>query len=740
MSKPSKITLLAIWSISVSILIFQFSIIANAGGMSSRRDFLSEEEINWINHNKTVTAAVKTGWMPIEYKIASEHSRGISVDYLMKISELTGIKFKIVEYNQIVDSPEVQLITGVIGNKRLDNFTNTHPPHLLIPYAIYVNKNTQSEYKSVTLDDLSASRVALYKNTPFGNTLKKMYPNMKLRYVDIVDEAFEDLKSNRIDAYIGNELVVDYHAEFHRLSYAKKSSLTTFKSEVSMAVREDQVLLLSIINKSLAKIGPNNPKILDYWKTPISSISSLEKVLLAILILAFVGSLVKLLSIRKKSKSEAIEHQKKVWHEANYDRNTKLPNRNFFERKIKEVIAEAKQDQTAFAVLFIDLDEFKYVNDISGHSVGDQLLNEAASRICNCVHSDDFTARIGGDEFVIIVPQIRDILFVNGLCQTILDELRRPFKIKDHLYFISASIGVSLFPKDTGTYEELLSYADQAMYQAKKLGRDRYVFFTKEIQSRINEKVNIINDLRLALNRDEFELVYQPIIDLNTSDIVKAEALIRWNHPERGLIRPDQFISIAEESGLIHALGKWILKRVILDLRELHQHFGVNFKVAINISPIQFTQPQNFIDFLQEIDSERISPSVICFEITEGLLLTPSEIVTNTISLLKNKGVKFSIDDFGTGYSALAYLKSFDIDYLKIDKAFTRDLESDLYNNSLCQFVILLAHNLGIQVIAEGVEHQMQETILKNLGCDFVQGYFYGRPMSILELVKLKSV
>lgn len=431
MSKPSKITLLAIWSISVSILIFQFSIIANAGGMSSRRDFLSEEEINWINHNKTVTAAVKTGWMPIEYKIASEHSRGISVDYLMKISELTGIKFKIVEYNQIVDSPEVQLITGVIGNKRLDNFTNTHPPHLLIPYAIYVNKNTQSEYKSVTLDDLSASRVALYKNTPFGNTLKKMYPNMKLRYVDIVDEAFEDLKSNRIDAYIGNELVVDYHAEFHRLSYAKKSSLTTFKSEVSMAVREDQVLLLSIINKSLAKIGPNNPKILDYWKTPISSISSLEKVLLAILILAFVGSLVKLLSIRKKSKSEAIEHQKKVWHEANYDRNTKLPNRNFFERKIKEVIAEAKQDQTAFAVLFIDLDEFKYVNDISGHSVGDQLLNEAASRICNCVHSDDFTARIGGDEFVIIVPQIRDILFVNGLCQTILDELRRPFKIKD---------------------------------------------------------------------------------------------------------------------------------------------------------------------------------------------------------------------------------------------------------------------------------------------------------------------
>lgn len=216
MSKLSKITLLALWCISLSISIFQFAIIANAGGMpSSSRDFLSEEEINWINQNKTVTAAVRTGWMPIEYKIASEPTRGISVDYLTQISELTGIKFKIVEYNQIVDSPEVQLITGVIGNKKLNNFTNTHPPHLLIPYAIYVNKNTQSEYKSVTLDDLSSAKVALYKNTPFGNALKKMYPNMKLRYVDIVDEAFEDLKSNHIDAYIGNELVVDYHAEFH---------------------------------------------------------------------------------------------------------------------------------------------------------------------------------------------------------------------------------------------------------------------------------------------------------------------------------------------------------------------------------------------------------------------------------------------------------------------------------------------------------------------------------------------
>lgn len=702
-----------------------------------RKALLTNEELNWIAQNNTVTAAVKTGWMPIEYKIESEPSRGISVDYLKRITALTGLNFKIVEYNQKFDPLNVQLVTGLIDKAELENYTKTYPAHLRVPYAIYINKFTKSDYRSISLDDLKNAKVAIYKNVRLGKELKKIYPQMELVYVNIADEAFEYLKSNTIDAYIGNELVVDYHVEFHRLVFAKKTSTTKYESIVSMAVRDDQVILQSIISKSLAKIGPNNPKILNYWKTPVSPINSLIKILLAFLLLGLVILTIKLLSIRKKSKLDALENQKMIWNQANYDRQTNLPNRNFFERKIKEVIQDAKQNGTDFAILFIDLDDFKNVNDISGHPVGDQLLYEVSKRISTCVSDNDFTARIGGDEFIIIVPQINDILFVNGLCKTILDELRMPFKINDHDYHISASIGISLFPKDTETYEELLSYADQAMYQAKKLGRDRYAYFTKEIQAKINEKITIADDLRLALSSNQFELVYQPIVDLNTLNVVKAEALIRWNHPERGLIRPDQFIAIAEESGLIHSLGKWILKEAIQDLKYLHDHFGNDFNLAINISPIQFTQPQNFVDFLHELDLNHISPNVISFEITEGLLLAPSEVVTNTIKLLKDKGIKFSIDDFGTGYSALAYLKNFDIDFLKIDKAFTRDLDADLYNRSLCQFIILMAHNLDIQVIAEGVEYQIQENILRNLGCDFVQGYLHGKPMSKVELVKL---
>jgi len=361
--------------------------------------------------------------------------------------------------------------------------------------------------------------------------------------------------------------VIDYHVEFHRLGFAKKSSTTRFVSTVSMAVRDDEVILHSIITKALAKIGSNNPKIIDYWKTPVSSVNSLYKILLALVLLAFIASIFKLLSIRKKSKMEALENQKMIWNQANFDQQTNLPNRNFFERKIKEVIQEAKVQNTNFAVLFLDLDDFKYVNDISGHTVGDQLLHEASKRICKCADEKDFTARIGGDEFVIIVQRVKDVLFINGLCQTILDELRRPFSINDHDYYISASIGVSLFPKDTETYEELLSYADQAMYEAKKLGRDRYTYFTEELQSKINEKITIANSLRQALDGNQFELVYQPIVDLNTLKVGKAEALIRWHHPEQGLIRPDQFIGIAEESGLIHPLE--------MDIKASHPRFEI---------------------------------------------------------------------------------------------------------------------------------------------------------------------
>lgn len=506
---------------------------------------LTSEELNWIAVNKTVTAAVKAGWMPIEYKIESEPSRGISVDYLRKITELTGLNFKIVEYNEVFDHTKVQLVTGLVGKSGLDHYSKIYPPHLHIPYAIYINKGAKNDYRTVNLDDLSSARVAIYKNASFGNELKRIYPRMQLVYVEIADEAFEYLKNNTIDAYIGNEFVIDYHIEFHRLGFAQKSSATRFESIVSMAVRDDELILHSIITKSLKKIGADNPQIIDYWKTPVSAVNSLFKILSALFLLAFVGLIFKLLSIRKKSKIEALENQKMIWNQANFDRQTNLPNRNFFERKIKEVIQDAKAQSTNFAVLFLDLDDFKYVNDISGHSVGDQLLHEASKRICKCVAENDFTARIGGDEFVIIVQRIKDVLFINGLCQTILDELRRPFSINDHDYYISASIGVSLFPKDTETYEELLSYADQAMYQAKKLGRDRYAYFTEELQAKINEKITITNSLRQALDGNQFELVYQPIVDLSTLKVGKAEALIRWHHPEQGLIRPDQFIGIA---------------------------------------------------------------------------------------------------------------------------------------------------------------------------------------------------
>lgn len=385
-------------------------------------------------------------------------------------------------------------------------------------------------------------------------------------------------------------------------------------------------------------------------------------------------------------------------------------------------------------MLFIDLDNFKNINDASGHSTGDKLLCEVGQRLSDCLREKDFIARLGGDEFVVIINELEDFRVVDGVCQKILNYLRLPFNIQHQEYFITATIGISKYPQHSTNAEELLSYADQAMYEAKKLGRDRYVYFSESMQDELNNKINIANELRLALSSDEFELVYQPILDLKTLKCTKVEALIRWHHPRKGLITPDRFIAISEETGMIHQLGGWILNRAIKDilimqaqLRRLNQ----TIMVCINLSPLQFTQPQYLDDFLSSLKQHNISPDTICFEITEGLLLDASLNVIQTIERLKSQGIRFSIDDFGTGYSALAYLKKFDIDYVKIDKSFIKNIDENSNNRILCESIILMSHKLNINLIAEGVEEQIQEDILKGYECDYIQGYLHGRPMAL---------
>lgn len=700
---------------------------------------LTDKEIAWIEQHNLVNVAVRTGWMPIEFKLANELSRGVSLDYLDEIAHLTGLSFNPIEYSgDSIDVSKVQLISGVIGKVQIDHYTVITNPHLVIPFALYQKESKNFNINNSTLNNLANNKVAIYKNASIAAELKLKYPNLELVYVDIADEAFEYLKNNQIDAYIGNEIVIDYHIEFHRLRFVEKTDVTSFNSKVRMAVRNDERVLHSIITKALKYIGTNNPKIINKWKAPSQQINYISKVLISLLLLVLLAVSFRLFLDRKKAKLESLVNQKKIWHQANYDLQTGLPNRNFYVNKINELINESKKDRYYFALLFIDIDDFKNINDTSGHSIGDKLLKEFGDRLTTCLRDIDFCARVGGDEFVILIKHISDFSTLDDICHKILNTIRLPFRIEQLDFFVSASIGISKYSVDSIKAEELLSYADQAMYEAKKQGRNRHIYFSKHMQDSLTEKINIANDLRVALHSNQFEMLYQPIVCTNTLKIFKVEALIRWNHPDKGLITPNQFITIAEETGMIHQLGSWILSQVIKDMvswRQCTTKDDLPLYVSINISPLQFSQPHYLDAFLLALDNNKILPSTICFEITEGLLLHPSETVINTIKSLKSEGIKFSIDDFGTGYSAIAYLKKFDIDFVKIDKSFINNLDTDNYNKVLCESIIFMSHKLNIRLIAEGVEHKIQEDILRELKCDFIQGFLHGKPMTLKSLM-----
>jgi len=361
---------------------------------------------------------------------------------------------------------------------------------------------------------------------------------------------------------------------------------------------------------------------------------------------------------------------------------------------------------------------------------------EAAGRISRCVRSDDTTARFGGDEFIVVMSDLKDIFSLENTCQKILYELEKPFSIDGDVYYISASIGVTLYPDDSRNPEELLSYADQAMYEAKKLGRNRFQFFKASIQTASLNRVSITNDLREALIEKQFVLYYQPIVCLKKSGVLKAEALIRWNHPTKGIISPIDFIPLAEESGLINELGKWVFHQAINDLLIIRENSGSDFQLSLNVSPYQFNNPADLLIWVDTIKALDIPGRCISLEITEGLLLDPSNDVISTISALRDVGIEFSIDDFGTGYSALAYLKKFDIDYVKIDKSFIQNLETDNYDSVLCEAIIHMARKLGIKVVAEGIETIIQKDLLKKFECDYGQGYLFARPQPLNQLLE----
>jgi diguanylate cyclase (GGDEF)-like protein len=424
--------------------------------------------------------------------------------------------------------------------------------------------------------------------------------------------------------------------------------------------------------------------------------------------------------------------QEQMEYQAYHDILTGLPNRLLFRDRIEIALAHAKRHRTNTAVMFLDLDQFKLVNDTLGHTVGDGLLQEVANRLVASIRADDTVARMGGDEFTVLLTDIKETGSSAIVAQKLLDAISRPMVIEGHEIYATTSIGVALFPDDGSDAETLLRRSDSAMYRAKEAGRNNYQFAPITTIEMTSERLEIERSLHHAFEREEFVVHYQPMTNLLTGSIVGAEALIRWNHPEKGLMSPDDFIPIAEECGLILPIGEWVLRTAVRQMKEWHPEHGL-LRVAVNLSARQFQQ-RDLTAMIEKILTEcNYPPELLDIEITESTAMHNADVSLAVMNRLRSMGVRISIDDFGTGYSSLSYLKRFPIDTVKIDQNFVRDLSDVTNDGAIITAVISMARALNLRVVAEGVETEAQLAFLRRENCEVVQGFLHSRPVPAAE-------
>lgn len=439
-------------------------------------------------------------------------------------------------------------------------------------------------------------------------------------------------------------------------------------------------------------------------------------------------------SIRYSMRStfERLEsEQEALYQTARTDSLSGLANRNALDEFMKPLIAESIREKQEFAFLFLDLDNFKTVNDSLGHDIGDQIIYYVSKVISEEIRINDFAARVGGDEFIIILKDYHSMDELIRVVSRVQKKIKAPMEVDGHYVESSCSIGVALYPKDALDYITLMKNADIAMYEAKKNGRDLYHFYSNELNERVQNYINLDKEMRLALQKNEYELFYQPLVNTKTGSIFGAEALIRWRSPEKGLITPNLFIPMAEENGFILELGDWILNNALEQLREWQQN-GINIRMSINIAVKQFQAPGFLDGLMASLKTLNIEPACINLEITEYLFLEQTTLNLNIIDSIHEKGIGISLDDFGTGYSSLSCLKKFHVDNIKIDKTFIDDFEEE-EDSIFIETIIKMGQTLHKTIITEGVESQAQVEYLKAKGCHLIQGYYFSKPLPRLE-------
>lgn len=429
--------------------------------------------------------------------------------------------------------------------------------------------------------------------------------------------------------------------------------------------------------------------------------------------------------------SEKKRQEAHILRQAHYDGLTGLPNRFLAMDRLAQLLKEASRDVSKVAILFLDLDGFKRVNDTLGHETGDRLLVQAAERLQSVVREGDSVCRLGGDEFVVLLRNLGELTNARTVASSLISQFRHPFSLDERELVVTTSIGIAVYPSDGITPTELLRNADTAMYHSKEQGRNTFNFFTTEMNLNVSRMLEVEEQLHGAQERHEFSVVYQPVVELQSNRVVAAEALLRWNNPVLGTVSPDEFIPIAEQTGVILGIGRYVLQQAVENALRWREMLDHEFKIAINLSPRQF-RDTTLVDYIKDLlECNGLKANALVLEVTEGVLMSGQQDIEHALSRLHNAGIRLAMDDFGTGYSSLNYLRKYPFDVLKVDRSFVNDLTVDPADCELVNASILMAHGLGLEVVAEGVETENQLSQLRDMQCEYAQGYLFSRPINV---------
>lgn len=694
--------------------------------------------------------------------INAEGPRGLVIDLLEEAARREGWKIHYIaasfaELLEMGQNRQIDLIAAIAYTPERAQVLEFNREAMLTNWGVIYR------HRDVVVDsvlDLSGLRIAVKAGDTHASALESMLREFNvqadLRPVADYREVMQMLAHGEVDAAAVNRLVgrqfrvpegIPTHIIFNpvELHFASaRPEMTPVLQAIDRHLKDLKAqpgsLYHQAMNRWLGDTGESSRPLPDWHPLVLAGLALLT--LLVIGLSLFLRQQIRHHTQALRAQSEALaqevrereQAQERLNELAYSDSLTQLPNRALFQDRLHQAMEYAKRHDRLIALLFIDLDDFKRVNDSLGHAAGDRLLQEIARRFGRVLRETDTLARLGGDEFTVILTDINRPEDAVTFVRKLLDSLRAPFILGEQSITMSASIGITLYPSDDTAEADLLKDADTAMYQAKSRGKNTFDFYAPELTQSVRARLTMEGELRAALDSNQFLLHYQPIVSLNGAGVRGVEALVRWQHPTRGLVSPDEFIPVAEDAGLIHDLGDWVIDTACAQLAQWDARGLSQLTLALNLSPVQFRRDGLVSRIARRLRQHHIPSNRIHLEITESLLMEQNRHVAETLQTLDAMGIGLCIDDFGTGYSALNYLRHFPIQQLKVDKSFVEDMLHAEDTRALVRAIVLMAHALRLEVVAEGVEEKSQLELLREMGCDQVQGYLLSRPLPAAEI------